>query len=1038
MTITKLCLDNPVAVIVAVIMVIILGSISLQRLPIQLTPELEEPEITITTVWRAAAPNEVEAEIIEPQEDVLRGLPGMTELRASAQDGRAVINLTFIVEMDMRRALIEVLNRLNQVPDYPADADEPMISTIGTDARAIAWFIIKPVEGNDRDISSYKDYIEEVVQTRFERIPGVARSEIYGGRDREIRVTFDPYKVASLGIQLPVVSRLARTSRDISGGFTDVGKREYSIRYAGKFDFRELGEMVLEWRDGRPIYLRDVATVEHRLVDRDSFVLTNGSLSVAVNAQRETGVNVLDVMQGLTVAVKELESGPLQRAGLSINQVYDETVYIYRSIEMLRNNLGLGILLAISVLWWFLRKFRATLIVAISIPVCLLASFSIMDLTGRTLNVVSLAGLAFAVGMVLDASIIVLENIIRLREKGITPMEASQQGPRQVWGALLASTATTIAIFLPVMFLRDEPGQLFSDLALTITAAIAMSLIVAITIIPTSTLMFIGQHKIHDPHKPVWEAISSKIIFLTDTGLRRFFWIIILISLPLFTAYKLLPTADYLPEGNRNLVFAFILPPPGANINQIEHEMGQVIADRMAPYVGDKQPPAVKHYFFVAISRGVFMGAVARDDRDINKLIPVVNSVIQGFPDVIAFAKRASLFGGFGTGRTIDMDIQGRNLEAIMKVAEEAFYLFPEKLPGADVRPRPGLYLAQPELRLIPDERRIAEAGWDRGIVAQLTRMMGDGLFVGDYFDGNQTLDIILRSRTWQTPEEFEAIPLATPNSGILPMKELVNIVRTAGPEEIRRINRRRTVTLEITPPSDVSLEAALHRIKNEIEPRIAPLLPEDGEITYTGTIDKLESALKSMRGSFILAIVILYLLMSAMFRSFIDSILVLLTIPLATIGGIVALQAINGWPGWLFSLFPSMLFQYVPEAWHEINVFQPMDLLTMIGFIILLGIVVNNAILLVYQSRIGEREGLSRRHAVEQAVNIRLRPILMSTMTSIVGMLPLLLVPGAGTELYRGLAGVIVGGMFVSMIFTLLLLPSLLRVGEGPANRSD
>ncbi|MDX1519844.1 MAG: efflux RND transporter permease subunit, partial [Gammaproteobacteria bacterium] len=504
MTLTRLCLGNPVAVKVAVLLALIFGGLSLSRLPIQLIPEVEEPEITITTTWRAAAPNEVEAEIIEPQEDVLRGLPGMTELVATASEGRGEINITFAVGVDMRRVLIEVLNRINQVSEYPVDADEPAISTVGADARAIAWFIIKTKPGNDRDIASYQDFVREVVQTRFERVPGVARSEIYGGREREIRITFDPYRVASLGIELPEVITLAGTSNDVSAGFADVGKREYSLRYTGKYSIAELNDLIITWREGFPIYLRDVAIVEQRLVDKNSFVITKGSPSIAVNAQREIGVNVLEVMDGLNRALTELESGPLERAGLTIEQVYDETVYIENSIEMLRNNLGLGILLAIAVLWLFLLRLRITLIVALSIPICLISAFSLMDMTGRTLNVISLAGLALAVGMVLDASIIILENIVRLRQKGLAADEASEQGVTEVWGALLASTATTVAIFLPVIFLQEESGQLFSDLAIAITAAIILSFIVAVTVVPTAAKLVLEKARLHDPFEHVW------------------------------------------------------------------------------------------------------------------------------------------------------------------------------------------------------------------------------------------------------------------------------------------------------------------------------------------------------------------------------------------------------------------------------------------------------------------------------------------------------------------------------------------------------
>lgn len=1006
MDITRSCLVNPVALLVAVLLVIIFGSISLSRLPIQLAPELEEPEITISTTWRAAAPYEVEAEIVEPQEDVLSGLPGLTEIRAEANEGRAEINLTFRVDMDMRRALVEVMNRLNQVSDYPDDADEPFISTVGQDARAIAWFMIKTAEGAARPIEGYKDFIEEVVQSRFERVPGVARAEIYGGSDRELRITFDPYRAANLGIQLDNVMRLAATSEDVSGGSIEVGKREYSIRFAGKYQASDLGEMILEWREGRPVYLRDVAVIEERLSDKQSFVLTKGSLSIAINAKRETGVNVLQVMAGLKQAVRELNEGPLKRASLNMEQVYDETVYIDHSIRMLRNNLGLGVLLAIGVLYLFLLKFPATLTVAASIPICLIASFNIMDLTGRTLNVISLAGLAFAVGMVLDASIVVLENIVRLRERGEQADAASVSGTARVRGALLTSTATTIAIFLPVVFLGDEAGQLFSDLAITITAAISLSFLTAITVVPTAAGLFLADRTFVDPYHSLWERMVRVIMRLTATGRRRIIWIIALITIPLYVMVLMKPEADYLPDGNQNLAFAFILPPPGLNIETIEKEMGNIVASRMEPHMDGSKQPEVRHYFFVVSPRAVFMGARARHDEDIGKLVLLINSVVQGFPDSIAFAKKVSLFRGFGSGRNIDINIQSKDLGAVMQSARQAYIAVSQLYP--QTRPRPGLELAQPELRLIPDERRIAEAGWDRSVVAALTQTLGDGRYVGDYFNGEETLDIILRATDWMTPEELAAVPVMTPDSGILPLNELVEITRTAAPEQIRRINRRRTVTLEVTPPGNVSLEEALSRIKTGIEPAILDSLPEDGFIQYGGTADKLTTALNNMAASFLLAITILYLLMSAMFRSFLDSLFVLLSIPLAAFGGVLSLYIIN------------------------LTSFQPMDLLTMIGFVILPGLGVNNAILLVYQARSSQQRGKSRHDAVEEAVLLRLRPIFMSTLTSIFGMLPLLLVPGAGTELYRGLAGVIVGGMLVSTFFTLILLPCLLRLGES------
>ncbi len=1014
MKLTRLGLANPVAVIVGVLLAVMFGMISLDRLPVQLTPEVERPRISITTIWRAAAPEEVESEIIEPQEDVLRGLPGMTKILARAQRGRGSITLTFQIGTDLRRALLEVLSRLNRVQRYPADANEPVISSIGGRSRAIAWFILKPVEGNDRDIASYQNFVEEVVQTRFERVPGVALSEVRGGRERELRITFDPYKAASLGIELSAVARLAGGAKNTSGGFADVGKRRYTLRFAGQYSVDELGEMVLDWRDGNPVYLRDVADIEIRMVDRRGFVIQNGDAAMAVNAHRSTGVNVLEVMAGLREVADELRAGPLKRAGLSFEQVYDETHYIDRSINMVFNNLMLGVLLAVGVLWWFFRKFRATLMVAVAIPICVVSTFMLLDGFGRTLNVISLAGLAFAVGMVLDAAIVVLESVVRLREGGMSSDEAAEQGTRKVGGALLATTATTVAIFLPIVFLKDEAGQLFADLALTIAATVTISLLVAVTVLPTAAATWLRNTKMNDPHKHWWDAGSDFVMRLTDTPKRRAAWIVGLITVPLVLAVWFKPEADFLPNGNRNLVFAFILPPPGTSVDTLEKELGQVVAERMQPYIDGLAEPAVNDYFFVAFGRGVFMGARTVDPEKSGELVPLINRMIGGFPDTIAFARRSSLFSGFGGGRTVDIDIQGSNIESLLTAAQAGFVAVTEVIAGRPPRPRPGLSLAEPELRLIPDERRINEAGWTRSDMSQIIRALGDGLVVGDYFDGQQRLDVILRGQDWDTPEQLGATPLATPSSGVLPLSELTKVVRTAGPNEIRRLNRRRTITLEVKAPEGMSLEQAMLVLKEKVNPQIEPLLPEDGEIHYSGTAKKLDAALKSMSASFLLAIAILYLLMSALFRSFRDSLLVILAIPLAAVGGVLALQLVN------------------------VFVTQHMDLLTMIGFIILLGLVVNNAILLVYQTRAAEREGLARRDAVNQAVHLRLRPILMSTLTSIFGMLPLLLIPGAGTELYRGLAAVIVGGMSVSTVFTLILLPSLLRIGETRENKKE
>ncbi len=1009
MKLTQISLSNPVAVAVGGILIVLFGIISLARLPVQLTPDVERPRIYINTSWRAASPQEIESEILEPQESVLKGMPGLTKLEASASQGRGSITLEMGLDVSMTLSLIEVINRLNQVSSYPIDAKEPFIRSGSQSFEgAIAWFAIRPLEGNQRPIASYFDFIVETVQSRVERVNGIASSNVFGGRGNEVRISFDPYKAASLGINIATIPSKLSGNNDVSGGFADVGRRNYTVRFAGKYAIEDIGNLVLDWYDGSPVHLRDIATIDVVMVDTSGSLALNGGPSMAMNVIPAPGVNVLDVIERLKKTVHELDAGVLKQNGLSMVQVYDESVYIKDSINMVRNNLLLGMCLAIGVLWWFLRKFRATLMVALAIPLCLLCAFSFLDTLGRTLNTISLAGLAFAVGMVLDAAIVVLENIVRLREKGVTASDAALRGTTQVWGALLASTVTTVAIFLPVVFLKDISGQLFADLALTISIAVVASLVVAVTVLPTTARLWLSDVKLVDKHAHWWPQISQKIMEWTETPKKRKFWILCLLLLPMLVTYLILPKADYLPTGNQNQVRAFILPPPGMNARTSGDELISTLVDRLQPYLDGEKDPKIKVYWLGIFGQFGFLGSRAEDPKDIKELVKILNSeILAELPDTMGFANQSPVFGRFGGGRAIDVDLQSRDTQALIDVGGMAMGLISQTIPGARVRPIPGLELAEPELRLIPKDHKIAQAGFDRQQIALLVRAMVDGAFVSEYFDGERRTNVVLRAEKWSDPEQLMGLPIVTPKGDTLALGQLLTMERTAGPSQIRRVDRKRTVTLRVTPPEDMALEEVLNTLKYKVGPKLIAALPDDGFINYSGSADGLKTAISGMAGSFLLAIAILYLLISALFRSFVDSLWVVMTIPLATVGGVVGLSLVN------------------------LIVFQSMDLLTMIGFVILLGLVVNNAILLVHQARAAEREGLSRRDAVEQSIRLRLRPILMSTLTSIFGMLPLLLMPGAGTELYRGLATVIIGGMSVSTVFTLVLLPSLLRMGE-------
>ncbi|WP_223787024.1 efflux RND transporter permease subunit [Marinicella meishanensis] len=1014
MKLTEASLSNRVAVMVAIILVVIFGGISLSRLPVQMAPNVERPTISITTTWPGAAPEEVESEILELQENVFRGMPGVERMSATASYSSANINMEFDADVDMQRSLLEVINRLNQVPAYPVDANEPTLQIGGNNfEKVIAWFAIRPNADNSRDIVTYQDFINDNVLPKFEQINGVSSANAFGGRAYEVRIEYDPYQAAALGVDLTRLNAVGGNFSNTSMGTKDVGKRKYTMRFESKYDYQALADYVIEWRDGLPIYLKDIAEIKFQLQDPSGLIIQNGGPSIAANIIPEAGVNLLDLMEDIKIKVAEVQESVLTPAGLNIKQVYDESIYTKGSVSMVRNNLILGMLLAIFILWAFLRKTTPALIVAVAIPICLMGAFILLDAFGRTLNIISLAGLAFATGMVLDAAIVVLENIIRHREMGKPANEAAQIGAQQVWGALLASTATTVAIFLPVVFLKDEAGQLFTDLALTISISVIFSLLVAITVLPAATVKLIHRSDFDDKHTTLWRTITNFLDRMTGTRSRQIGWVAGLVLVPLTVAYFIRPPADYLPEGKRNFSFGGIQAPPGMSYAVARDELAGVVAERLMPYYEGTQSPKIENFFFGVFGGGGFMGFKMEDPAEVDNMLRIVNfQLLTGIPDARGFAGRAGVFGGGSrTGRSISVDIQSDDFDLLLSVGQEAYDKVQQMIPQVRLNTTPGLELGAPEINIKPDDRAIAEAGWSRNQLNAVLRSLGTGAFVGEYFDGNKRMNVVLRADHWDTPEELAATPLYTANGDVVPLDELTLIQRTAGPTQILRVDRARTLTLQVTPPSDMPLESAIAMLKQELTPFILDRLPSGSSVSYRGTAEALDEALSSLSGSFLLAIVILYLLISAMFQSFKDALLVVTTLPMATIGGLLGLRTLD----WSLRTFAESS--------------QSMDLLTMIGFVILLGLVVNNAILLVLRARDAEKMGMSTEEAVANAVRLRLRPIFMSTFTSIFGMLPLLLMPGAGTELYRGLAAVIVGGMLISTLFTLLLLPSLLKL---------
>jgi hydrophobic/amphiphilic exporter-1 (mainly G- bacteria), HAE1 family len=1179
---------NPVKVSVGVLLTALFGVIGMITMPKQLTPTVENPVLTVETRWPGASPQEIEREIVDEQEEQLQSTEGLIKMSSECKDSAGEIILEFEIGTNIEDAMLRVNTRLQQVREYPVDAQQPVIKASDITDRPIARFVltarpptveqivafqkehpnlaealepaIRAMNSGLRvyrlqkiydqlgaehpelaellppelDLQALRKFSEDQIETRMERVPGVSDAYTYGGREQELQVIVDPVRLAARQITVTDVrNALQSQNLDTSAGDLWEGKRRWVIRTLGQFrDPEQVRRQVLATRNGVPIYIADVADVKVGYKKEDSVSRRYGLSSNGLGVSRASDANVLEVMEGIKAATKELNEGILATRGLELYQYYDETEYIHSAIGLVQQNIFIGGALTIIVLllflhlgvrtllfvpaiavtavaaayispWFFMATIllvgiagfwfgRGALIVSLAIPISIIGTFLLLRLMGRSLNVISLAGLAFAVGMLVDNAVVVLENIFRRHEMGEDPIEAADRGTREVWGAVVASTLTTIAVFLPVLFVEATAGQLFRDIALAISCAVGLSLVVSFTVIPTAAARLFerpqasprrqqasprrqpgdgepagatGSASATSDQNATWDrtgkpngtpgtdlevrptrprgnattramsAFGGWMVGLViginrwsqQTALRSLLVIGLLVGVAIGISWTFWPKIEYLPEGNRNFVFGNLSPPPGYNLNQLM-EMGEKIEQDLEPYwnadPGSPEAealeyPVIDYYFYVVRGRRVVMGFRAADPTRVKELIPLLKEVGSQFPGTLAVASQSSLFErGLSGGRSIDIEITGPDLTRLVELGQDVLDQFDEDkenfdgtrgsiIADAQAIPRPSLDLSSPEIHIEPRLVEAAEMGISAVDLGFTVNALVDGAYSGDYFVGGDRVDMTIIGNTdfVQQTQDIESLPIATGDGQLVPLGAVADVRLSSGPEQINRRERQRTITIEVRPPLTMPLEQAM----DIIQTRIISKLYNDGDleggymVNLSGTADKLREAWDALKWNLVLALMITYLLMAALFESWLYPFVIILSVPLGAAGGILGLHVLNYF------------------------VFQSLDVLTMLGFVILIGTVVNNAILIVHQSLNHIRlEGMAPRDAVPESVRSRMRPIFITTMTTVLGLMPLVAFPGAGSELYRGLGSVVLGGLLLSTVFILILIPTV------------
>ncbi len=1022
MDIIRFFIHKPVTVAVGVILIVMFGFIGFQKLPVQLTPDVETPLITVNTAWYGATPYEIEKEIIEKQEKVLKGLQGLTEMESSSYNGLGTITLSFKIGTNLDDALLRVSNKMSEVGNYPENVTKPTIESSGANSSPIIWMMLKTTPGNTEPINQFKTFFEDNVRQHLERVSGVGSLLVFGGTDTTLDVIIDAQKMARYNVTInQIIASIRRANQNISAGILGMAKKNYRIRTISQFQTPEDALDVVIFDDGiNRVYLRDVAQVEKGYKKEDASVLHSGEQVVVVAVRKEKGANVLNMTDAVEKAVHDLNKTILADNKLILKMVYDQRPYINTATNLVKRNILIGSILAICVLLLFLRSIRATLITGIAIPISAIGCFVFLWLLGRNLNVVSMAGISFAVGMLVDNSIVVLENIDRHRKTGKSAFDAAYEGTKEVWGAILASTATTVAVFLPVIFIQEEAGQLFRDIAIAITSSIFLSLIVSISVIPTLFNLFYRKKnniKTNRIQKSVIGPFLAGSILKFSTlcmknAFTRLATIIVFTSLSIGLTFYLLPSAEYLPQGNRNLILNILIPPPGYSVAK-QKSIGRYIYKETEPYFkedGKDGFPQIKEMFFVGADRITLFGGISTHETRASELIPLFSRVMGSIPGVFGVSIQAGIFeSGIGKGRTVDVNISGEEMDDIIQAAYALFGAITAKMENTQVRPVPSLEASYPEVKIIPNKEKLAANGLTAEDLGVYVDILMDGRKIEEYRpEGIKQVDLVLKGQPSfaSSPEDILNSTIVNSFGDLIRVRDVAGISYSEGMPQINHLERDRTITLQVTPPAELALQSAMDLIENDI----IPSLEKTGKLKNVkvgvgGNADKLVETRKALQWNLLLALIITYLLMAALFENFIYPFIILFTVPLAAAGGFVGLFMVNTF--------------IAPQGF---------DVLSMLGFIILIGTVVNNAILIVHQSLNNVRyNGLFGKEAVADAVKTRIRPIFMSAATSLLAMLPMVLSTGSGSELYRGLGSILIGGLAMSTVFTLFVIPSLL-----------
>lgn len=1004
----RLVVARPVLTIMSILIVVLLGLAALANLSVELLPRMRFPIAAAFVTYPGSSPREMEDQVVRPLEEALSTVNNVKRVRSESRADIGVIMVEFNWGTDMDMATLQMRERIDRVKGrLPDGVEQPTVMKFDPQAMPVITLAVSS-GGSSADTLRMA---EDVIKPRLERLDGVASVNVTGGQRREVQVRVDPERLQLYGLSLDAVTNALRARNlNVSGGSVAEGRTDLLIRTTGQFrNVEEIRDLALPLQGG-VIHLRDLAAVEDTLAEVSTLSRLKGSPSVGLSILKQTEANTVRVSRLVRRELEAVKAGLPQ--GTEIAVVMDQADFVRQSISNVSTHTVEGGLLAVAIIYLFLRQWPSTLVIASAIPISLLGAFALMYFSNLTLNMVSLGGLALGVGRLVDDAIVVLENIARHREDGAPAEEAAVHGSAEILGAITGVTLTTVAVFVPIVFVKGLAGEIFREMALSVTFALLASLFVAMTVIPlfSSRLLRKGfaRKSPREGGEPeagrpglyariqafyartiLWALAHRRRVVLTAAGLL----VAALAAVPLLGA-------EFMPRFDRGEITVSIKMPRGTSLEATDRVVAEV--ERIALAL-----PETRHVFAMTGDSTVGLSGsnASRDVGQVDvKLVPVkerrrgqeaviedLRRRVAAIPGTRITVQPSGGLMGSG-GPPITISVKGDDFQVVQSLAEEVAARL-RTVPGTrEVQTSTGEAL--PELHVVVDNEKAASLGLSVAQVGQALRAAVEGVTATRYQVAGKEMDVRVRLRdaAVRRPADLQMIPVATPTGAVVPLSEIARLEPGRGPVAITRDGQARTVNVT----GDLS-GRSLAAVMADARAALAGLaLPPGYSLVYGGDQQQMTESFTALGGAFLMALLLVYMILAAEFESLVHPFTIMVSVPLGLVGAVLGLLVTG----------------------HTLNV------ASFIGVIMLSGIVVSNAIVLIDYVILLRRRGLPRDEALARAGAVRLRPVLMTALATMLGLVPLALGLGEGSEFQAPMAAVVLFGLAVSTVLTLIVLP--------------